>query len=224
MSAPTEQKTLPEDAKLAMLLLRRKVITDGQLKAALDYQRSLGGKIIDILIKLDLVRAAQLEEVLKREESGEEQAAGDPSELFLDPAAVTISKLKVHRRLLDKVPGDLVDKYLLLLFFPLPSGNSRRIILGHGRDCPAEVMKQVRAVIGVDLCALKLEDDVAQGLLAQRNGARKKRGVEARVPEKDVPQAENEVPRVDKVTALTNLLVSKGVISREELEAELNRE
>jgi len=254
MSSPTEQKTLPEDAKLAMLLLRRKVITDSQLKAALDYQRSLGGKIIDILIKLDLVRTTQLEEFLKREESPDGRAPGDPSDLFLDPSAVTISKLKVHKRLLDKVPSDVVDKYLLLLFFPLPSGNSRRIILGHGRDCPPEVVKQIRRVIGVDLCALKLEEHVALDFLAQRKGLRKgaaevpqpKKAGDTLKPKKagdtlklkkagDEPKPEKagdplklkkagDEPKPEKIVALVNLLVSKGVITREELEAELGKE
>ena len=32
---------------------QKELITDGQLKAAMDYQRSRGGKLLDVLVKLD---------------------------------------------------------------------------------------------------------------------------------------------------------------------------
>ena len=83
----TEGKTRPGEDKLTALLLQRKVLTEGQLKAALDYQRSLGGQLQDILVKLDLVRASQIEECLEKlddlgsvEEAGESRNVLDPKD------------------------------------------------------------------------------------------------------------------------------------------------
>ena len=113
---PTIEKKSHE--KLTALLLQKRVITEGQLKAALDYQKSLGGQIIDILVKLDLVRASQIEEILKKIESGNDASALAKGENELDPASMKVSDLKVHRRLLEKLPKDLVSQHLLVVFFP----------------------------------------------------------------------------------------------------------
>src|SRR4030095_2707212 len=165
MNGAAETKQAPDETKLSLRLIRRKVITEGQLKAALDYQRSLGGKITDILIKLDMIRQSQVDEILRKDDDGDESEDGVAAEGALDPASVKVTDLKVHRRLLDKIPQDLVEKYLLIVFFPLPSGNSRQIILGHGKPIGPEVVSKVRAVAGVDLCTLSIDVQTAKGFL-----------------------------------------------------------
>jgi len=208
MSSTVDQKTLPEDAKLAMLLLRKKVITDSQLKTALDYQRSLGGKVIDVLVKLDLVRPAQIEEVLNRGEAADEMVS--PADADLDPAVVNVADLKVHRRLLDKLPKDLVSEYLIVLFFPLPRGDSRKIILGHARELSSDALRRIRGIVGVEMSALKLEEDVARDFLEGRSRPRAR------------SEEDGAGPEVSKeVQVLVNLLIKKGFITQQDFEAEL---
>lgn len=210
-----DDKTSMDDAKLARLLIRRRLITDGQLKAAMDYQRSLGGKLLEVLVKLDLVRPSQLDEFLSKISSEDE--GSESSEPFepgkVDPSTVNVPELKVHRRLLEKLPQDLVEKHLLIVFFPVPHGDSRKIVLGHGKAITPEVREKIRSIIGIDLSTLELDPGVAQGLLADHGR------IEA--PKKPPPPTRPPAFKADDIdiTFLVNLLVRKGILTVEELEA-----
>lgn len=249
MSAATDLKRSPDENKLVMALLRRKIITDGQLKAAMDYQRSLGGQISEILVKLGLARASQVDEVLKNPDSdGPGENAG--AESALDPDGLRLADLKVHRKLLEKIPADLQDRHLFVPFFPLPSGDSRRIIMGHGRPVTAEAVAKVKSILGVDLYTLALEERVARDFVAAdpkseaarrshpgpprpeppRSEPPKVEPAKAESPRAESPAPEppsTETVKVDPVSTdhmvgvLMTLLVRKGILSREELEAEL---
>jgi hypothetical protein len=217
MNAVLERIADQEEAKLALLLLRKKVITEGQLKASLDYQRSLGGRLEDVLIKLGLLRASQLGELLQGNEAAATEAAPARSaDIALDPATVKTANLKLHRRLLDKIPRELIAQYLLVTFFPLPSGNSRKVILGHGREIPRDAVEKVRSILGVDLCTLKLEPRVVKELVGGSPDDTKETPADAAV------EAAGKPPRSEEVlVALVKVLTRKGIITREELEDEL---
>lgn len=217
--ALTEKKSTNE-SKLTALLLQKRVITEGQLKAAIDYQKSLGGQIIDIFVKLDLVRASQIEEILKKLESGSDAGALAKGENVLDPASVRVSELKVHRRLLEKLPKDLVKQHLLVVFFPVANVGTRKIILGHGAAITPLVEEKVRAVIGVDLGTLELDPVAAKGILDDLHGAE--------APPKKVAPRERSFRSVRPpgvghelvLNALINLLAKRGLITAEELQIE----
>ena len=214
------EKKNPNESKLTALLLQKRVITEGQLKAALDYQKSLGGQIIDVLVKLDLVRASQIEEILKKLESGNDASAVSTGENVLDPTSVRVSDLKVHRRLLEKLPKDLVSQYLLVVFFPAANMGTRKIILGHGTPITPGIEERVRAVIGVDLATVELDPAAAKGILHDLHGvdAPPKK---AAVREKSFRSA--RPPGVDHeqvLSALINVLAKRGVITAEELQVE----
>ena len=104
------------ESQLCALLIRKRVLTEGQLKAALDYQRSLGGELKEILVRLNLVRPQQLAAL----QSGEPvDGAGDESDgSIIDPSMLKVADLTVHRKLLEKIPHELVQRYLLITFFP----------------------------------------------------------------------------------------------------------
>jgi hypothetical protein len=216
--ALTDKKV--NESKVTALLLQRKVITEGQLKAAIDYQKSLGGQIIDILVKLDLVRASQIEEILKKVEGGTDGGTAPRGENVLDPASVKASDLKVHRRLLEKLPKDLVAEHQLIVFFPAANVGARKIILGHGTPITPAVEEKVRSVIGVDLVTLDLDPASAREILANlHRGEPQPRKPAAR--EKSFRSA--RPPGVDHevvLTALLNVLVKRGLITAEELQIE----
>lgn len=285
--ASTAGKTVPDEAKLAALLLHKRVLTEGQLKAALDYQRSRGGRLFDVLVKLELIREQSLDELLQRiAREGEAADAEEADDSVLSPDAVDVADLKVHKRLLDKVPEELVKEYLLVLFFPSGNLSLRRIILGHGRMVPSDLPGKIRSILGVDLYSLRLEKEEAISFLQnsgraelvadvesaahteERKGAKKEKqkaapesdplaALEAEVEQevedrrsrgrRGEPEAEEERRREPRsrpqpsegvrsravgsvletsggeviLRALVSLLVKKGLISREEFEAEL---
>ena len=216
----TDSKTGQGEDKLTALLLQRNVITEGQLKAALDYQRSLGGQIADILIKLDLVRASQIEECAQRLDSPEpaKEERRDPN--VLDPDAVKVSELKIHRRLLEKIPKQLVEEHLLITFFPAANVDSRRIILGHGHELRRGIEEKVRTIVGVDLCTLEIPEKVAREILEEhhRGDAHPRKPAGAKPAARSVrpPGVGDDVV----LNALLNVLAKRGVITAEELQVE----
>jgi hypothetical protein len=213
-----------DDSQLSVLLVQKKLISDGQLKAALDYQKSVGGRILDVLCKLDLVRPSQLEELFRGSESGAGAGSGhaaDPDEK-LNPASVHLGDLKVHHRLLAKVPHDLAEEHLIALFFPVNNVCSRRLIVGHGREIPAEVLAKIRTLLGVEVSTLALSEEAARGFRREfeaRHGNKKPLKPEKQ-PITGVREAES--PTDDKLLlkALVGLLVKKSVLSEEELQVE----
>jgi hypothetical protein len=252
------RKTTPDETKLISCLLHRRMITESQLKACLDYQRSVGGRFSDVLLRMNILRASQLEELMQHLDSDEaEHGPSAVDDNVLDPASIKLSDLKVHRRLLDKLPKDLVEEYQLALFFPVPGANSRMIILGHGREIHPEIREKVKSIVGVEICSLALSGSMVRRFSpgkAQRqepvSGENRKATalqppssdpcldtkIDATVlpasPAHEAPAA-FEAPPAPEATCHTcleneillnaclNLLSKKGLVTRAELEVEL---
>ncbi len=150
-------------------LVQSGVVAEAQLKAAYDYQRSLGGEIPEILVKLGMIRRSKLDAVVSAVESGSsvDGLGSDSSDRRLDPGQIDFSELKVHHRILDKLPGELVDEFLLVLYFPLAKLDSRRLILGHGREVSDELVEAARKKLNVDMYSLELPPAVAASSLIE---------------------------------------------------------
>jgi hypothetical protein len=214
-----ELKSELTDAQLAIEMLRRKVATEGQLKAAIDYQESVGGRLMDILPKLGLVRASTLEQFLKQLSGSQE--GGDGQTTGPQAAAVDPLRLKVHRKLLEKVPQALQASHEILLFFPPPG--TRAILMSCEPAAPAAVVEQLQALLGVEIRAIQLAPEVRKGFrepaesAAQRpRGSQASRQAPARSESGPLFSEEQEMLR-----ALLNVLVKKQLISAEELKVEI---
>jgi hypothetical protein len=220
----TDRKTQASESRLTSLLIQRRIITEGQLKAALDYQKSLGGQIVDILVKLDLVRASQIDEILQKVEGGNETTVSTRADNVLDPASVSAADLKVHRRLLDKLPRELVEHHLLLVFFPAANVvGTRRIILGHGTDITPAIEEKVRSIIGVDLSTLKLDPVAARTLLTALHIEEPPRKIPVPAREKFARSVRPPGAGDDVVlSALLNVLAKRGLVTPEELQVEVD--
>jgi hypothetical protein len=212
-----------EESQLAHMLVQRKIINDAQLKTALDYQKSLGGKVGDVLCKLGLVRQKQIEDLLKNPgaAAGAQQCNPRETDEILNPDDVDPGELKVHHRLLAKLPRELVEPNLISLFFPVSKLCSRKLIVGHGKEVPREVFEKIQSLLGVEVCTVHLSEEVARRFLlehAERQGARKPaKGEKAPAPPQPVEGvAEDRL----LVKALAGLLIKKGMISIEELQVE----
>jgi hypothetical protein len=250
------RKTTPDETKLISCLLHRRMITESQLKACLDYQRSVGGRLSDVLLRMNILRASQLEELLRHLDSDEaEQGPSVADANVLDPASIKLSDLKVHRRLLEKLPKDLVEEYRLVLFFPVPGANSRMIILGHGREIHPEIREKVKTIVGVEVCSLALTGSMVRRFSPGK--AQRQETVSAEEKKPTAPQPSDpcldtkidptvlpappapEAPLASEaapapqgscqtcveneilLNACLNLLAKKGLVTRAELEVEL---
>jgi hypothetical protein len=58
-----ETTTRPEE-KLGHALVKARIINENQLRTALDYQRSLGGSLVDVVAKLGFARPSALQRFL----------------------------------------------------------------------------------------------------------------------------------------------------------------
>jgi hypothetical protein len=225
--AVTERRSTLDETKITALLLQKKILSEGQLKAALDYQKSLGGRILDILVKLDLIRASQIDEVLKKmeagEKTGEKAGAKGRSPGALSPGSINVSDLKMHRRLLGKLPHDLVDEHLIVLFFPPPTLSARCIILGHGRDITPEILEKVKGILGVDLHSYALSAEAARKFLEEHRGGERKPAGPSGMDETQRCHSLEGFQKLVNLEVLVTLLVKKGIVTQDELLTEAKR-
>jgi hypothetical protein len=148
------------DAELAEQILSRKFLSSAQLKIALDYQVSVGGRLASVISKLGLVRDGQLEAFLERVGNGEEFTWGEdpdpePSKKHEVPD-FQVDKLRVHKKLIDKVPSEVVEKYGILFFFPPPK--TRAILLSSSPDIGAVGVRKLEGLLGVEICPVELSE------------------------------------------------------------------
>jgi hypothetical protein len=111
----------------------------------------------------------------------------------LVPEAVPVEDLIVHRKLLEKLPFELVEKYLLVLFFPVGNLSQRRVILGYGREVPPQLPEKVKSVLGVQIYTLPLNPEVALSFLHETGRAHAKgpeRGLSAGPPAGSPPHGD----------------------------------
>lgn len=227
------------DSQLAVEMLRRKLVNEVQLKAAIDYQESVGGRLLDILGKLGLVSRQALEDFLRKlEDGGEAEATGiQETEPPPDPA-----KLKIHRKLLEKVPGDLAQNHGVLLFFPPPG--TRAILMSTDPPAPGQLIDKLRALLGVEIKPIDLGADDRKRFVdssckevkkagSTRNLARTATPPVAEEPEasqvqpggserrQPVPAARDHNDEQQVLKALINLLIRKNLLTADELRVEM---
>lgn len=165
----TELKNDLDESDVLDLFLEKKVVSEAQLKAALDFKKSIGGSVVDVLYKLGLIRSTNIEEIVREAEDVTDERHEDTKEsnAVLDPASINMEELKLHHRLLDKLPPAMVDQFLLLLFFPVSQVCSRKLIVGHGKDIDDQVLSKVRGLLGVEICSLAVSEQIACDYLTQ---------------------------------------------------------
>ncbi len=224
-SEPQIERT---DAELAMEMLKRKLVNESQLKAAIDYQESVGGRLVDILLKLGLVQQQPMDDFLRALESGEDAESSASEELVID-----VENLIVHRKLVEKVPSDVVAANELLLFFP-PKG-TRAILMSAKKDADERLPSTLAKRLGVDIHPVELDDTVRARYLDGAAKVKPKRAAEPQAPADDEqkpagyegrrrPHPEGEKPVLEatgSLEALVELLVKKQLITHDELAVEI---
>ena len=150
------QSQVIQESEFIKMLERSRVISEGQLKAVYDYQRSVGGSVLDILVKLNMVPRSDVDRMLQAAMRGEDIAtvAGGKTIVAVDAKKLDVDGLKLHHRLIDKIPMDIIERCVLTVFFPAPSLDSRKLIVGHGRDLPEGLAETISSTLGVELYTL----------------------------------------------------------------------
>lgn len=146
-----------EELELAQRLVSSEALTESKIKAAYDYQRSVGGSLSDILVKLGMLRRSQIEALMtgaKGLYGARQKSAGAT---VLQESDVVDTTLKIHHRILDKLPIELVYEYVIVVFFPPSALDSRKLVVGHGKELPLEVVRTIRATFGVEIYTLTLD-------------------------------------------------------------------
>jgi hypothetical protein len=233
--APSSTKIDLTEDEIAAELVKRKHLSEGQLKAAMDYKESVGGDLLDVLQKLGLVRPSAIEEFLAKS-PGSEKVGGDNSPAAKEPP-IDVSKLKLHRKLLEKVPPELVEKHGMVFFFPPPG--TRAILLSTADDAPDGLVNAMRELLGVEIRAIVLKPQERAALLglpaapaAPAPGAPTAGAPSGASSSEPAPRGRKSAPvkpapaeapdeHLKVLRGLINLLVRKQLITPDELRVEL---
>jgi len=177
------------DSELAVEMLKRKLVNESQLKAAIDYQESLGGRLLDILLKLGLVLNEAIDafvrQLLRDEDSGDH---GSGEGLHVDR-----DKLKVHKKLLEKVPDEVVKENDLLLFFPPPG--TRAILVSANSEVSPELQKTLQNKLGIELYPIDIEEDIRARFLPEGAAKSGKKKSKKKSENKAEKPSEDETPK-----------------------------
>lgn len=77
------------EEKLGFLFVKEKILTEAQLKTALDFQKAVGKPLIDVIVSLQFVKRAILESVLEKHgvQEIQENVVGGVAEVSAPPPA-----------------------------------------------------------------------------------------------------------------------------------------
>ena len=196
-------------SKLGEMLVAKKLITESQLKTALDTQRQIGGKLGTILVKLRFVNETQLAEFL-----GEQ----------LKIPVLRLPDLVVEHKVSSLVEVEVCEKHQIL---PLgKNGDLLRVAAVDPMDLDALDDLQFLSGLRVELAVVS-RTDLVKAIDYYFHG---KACPEIRESEKARGVASGQHPAVSTGTraspqlvlqALTELLIEKKLITREEVLAKL---
>jgi type IV pilus assembly protein PilB len=134
--------------KIGEVLVERGIITQKQLDQALDYQRSIGGKLGTILVKLRFVKEEQLTSLL-----ADQQAL----------SSVKLADIEVTKELMDLIPREIVEKHEVI---PVKKeGGTLTVAMSDPTDFPT--IEEIRFVSGLAIEAVLITRSEAQKAINQ---------------------------------------------------------
>ena len=213
--------------KLGELLLEAGMVDEFQLKSALSYQEEWGGRLGSIMIKKGFVSEKEMLSVIERQ---------------YGLSSISLEELdRPPEEVLNLVKVDVAKKFG---FFPLRMEGGRNLVIAIADPTDLKTLDDIQFQLGVRVKAvLALESDITRaigvhyernvyGQTAQMvkeraaavkkaaqayNGSRGGKVLNERPPESVVSEGRKDVSQKAVIEALIDLLVSKGVFTREEL-------
>ncbi len=197
---------MEERIQLGHMLVESNLLTAEQLKMAMDFQRSVGGKLGAIIVKLGFIEDQTLTNFIARQQG---------------LMVVNLDELIIPESLVKKIPRKLVEQHHML---PIAQhGDVLTIATSDPFDYEAieDIQLAVDSRIEMQLAPRSQILRTIQELLYKDKSARpvKEKSKEQllRELEEGRPAEPEKVGKAQLLEALVPLLIQKGIISQEEL-------
>lgn len=198
------------DTELGQLLVRQNLMSEAQLATALDFQKSLGGDLRNIVVKLGYVKDSVLAGLVAQEEN---VGAAEISEDVIDFAA------------LKAISREVLEKHLVL---PLRSDEPHTLVLAMSDPNDLRAIEEIQFLVNKSVepavttkAAIRKALNQLPELLQRRREAKKAKQRTTLPPE--VVRALRDTP-VDKlIRAYLAIRIEQGDLSAEDLLARANK-
>ncbi|MBI2900776.1 MAG: hypothetical protein HYY17_11380 [Planctomycetes bacterium] len=199
---------MEERARLGAMLVREKLLTNEQLKMAIDFQKEVGGKLGAIIVKLGFIEDHTLVNFIARQQGLQ---------------VVDLAELVLPENLVHKIPRKLIEKHNVI---PIEYRH-HMLTIATSDPFDYEAIEELQLALTDTKIEMKLASRSAIlkciKELFYREGA-----AESPVREKSKDELLRELedegkPAADRMSpmqlreALIPLLIEKGIITREEL-------
>ncbi len=220
--------------KLGELLIEARLINESQLKAALSNQRSYGGRLGSVLVKMGFLKDIDMLKFLSKQ---------------LNLQMVDLHKIVVGQNIIDLIPADVAEKYNILpLAIKVISGKPLLYIamsdptnLGAIDTIQFTAGYKIQPVLALDSSLIDFINFYYKGKevpkqtidipVTQRDeelSAELQQGNIRDIPVESDPQQQRQEPKEDKllpfIKALIALLIKKGVFTADEFKESLSNE
>ena len=220
--------------KLGELLIEARLINESQLKAALSNQRSYGGRLGSVLVKMGFLKDIDMLKFLSKQ---------------LNMQMVDLHKIVVGPNIIDLIPADVAEKYNILpLAIKVISGKPLLYIamsdptnLGAIDTIQFTAGYKIQPVLALDSSLIDFINFYYKGKevpkqtidipVTQRDeelSAELQQGNIRDILVEGDPQQQRQEPKEDKllpfIKALIALLIKKGIFTAEEFKESLSNE
>ena len=220
--------------KLGELLIEARLINESQLKAALSNQRSYGGRLGSVLVKMGFLKDIDMLKFLSKQ---------------LNLQMVDLHKIVVGQNIIDLIPADVAEKYNILpLAIKVLSGKPLLYIamsdptnLGAIDTIQFTAGYKIQPVLALDSSLIDFINFYYKGKeipkqtidipVTQRDeelSAELQRTDTQDIPVEIEPQQQKQATKEDKllpfIRALIALLIKKGIFTAEEFKESLTNE
>ncbi len=220
--------------KLGELLIEARLINESQLKAALSNQRSYGGRLGSVLVKMGFLKDIDMLKFLSKQ---------------LNLQMVDLHKIVVGQSIIDLIPADVAEKYNILpLAIKVISGKPLLYIamsdptnLGAIDTIQFTAGYKIQPVLALDSSLIDFINFYYKGKevpkqtidipVTQRDeelSAELQREETRDIPVETDPQQQRQETKEDKllpfIKALIALLIKKGIFTAEEFKESLTNE
>ena len=205
------------DDKIGRTLVERGILSQEKLDRALEYQKSIGGKLGTILVKLRFVKEEQLADLLADQQ---------------DLSSVKLKDIEVSKELMDLIPREIVEKHEVI---PIKrDGGTLTVAMPDPTDFPT--IEEVRFITGLAIEAVLITRTDAQKAISgyfyrdegageagkrakpsMHDAARGAMGVQPRPAAGGGTIDEVDAPPARLMKVVISMLVEQGVIDLKEL-------
>ncbi len=201
---------MTSDMELGQLLVRQSLMSEAQLATALEFQKSLGGDLRNIVVKLGYVKDSVLADLVAQEEHVE--------------ASAEITESVIEFNALKSISRDVLEKHFVI---PLKSEDPHTLVLAMADPNDLRAIEEIQFLVNKSVepavttkAAIRKALNQLPEMLKRRGGKQKKK--RSSLPP-EVQRALRDTP-VDKlIRAYLAVQIERGELSAEDLLARANK-